>query len=350
MNSNYCYPRRSDISTNSNSRVKQRGFTLVELLVVIAIIGVLVALLLPAVQAAREAARRTQCLNNLKQLGIAAHNYHDIHKQLMPGARSCCWGNWQYFILPYLEQAQLGLLYNDEEPYIIGSVSDYTYHDPATHPNMARLLETRLSTLTCPSDMPQYLPVGANNVRRTQHNYVGNYGNTNHLRTNIPVNGNPPDIQFLGAPLPATEWKGVNDPPDKTETTRFGQISDGLSNTLLFSETVQGVAGDKLDLRGFTWWGWGAGFETSLTPNTTQNDLMQQKSSCNAADPANPPCDGHSLFASVMRAAARSRHVGGVNATMCDGSVRFFVDDVDELVWRGLGSTDGSESAALPGS
>src|SRR3954451_10032584 len=90
---------------------KKLAFTLVELLVVIAIIGVLVALLLPAVQAARESARRSQCTNNLKQLGVAMQNYHDAKRQLPLGNISCCWGTWQMLILPYIEQQQLGALY-----------------------------------------------------------------------------------------------------------------------------------------------------------------------------------------------------------------------------------------------
>ena len=92
-------------------RKDNRAFTLVELLVVIAIIGILVALLLPAIQAAREAARRSQCTNNLKQLGIAIHNYHDTYKQLPVGNHSCCWGTWQMSILPFIEERQLGEMY-----------------------------------------------------------------------------------------------------------------------------------------------------------------------------------------------------------------------------------------------
>src|SRR3954447_3011833 len=88
-----------------------RAFTLVELLVVIAIIGILVALLLPAIQSAREAARRAQCVNNLKQVGIAVQNYHDTYKQLPIGAYSCCWGTWQVSILPFMEEQQLADIY-----------------------------------------------------------------------------------------------------------------------------------------------------------------------------------------------------------------------------------------------
>src|SRR5690349_6909248 len=88
-------------------RRRHQGFTLVELLVVIAIIGILVALLLPAIQSAREAARRSQCVNNMKQLGIAMANYHDVRKKLPIGSWSCCWGTWQMSILPFIEEQQL---------------------------------------------------------------------------------------------------------------------------------------------------------------------------------------------------------------------------------------------------
>src|SRR5262245_41029659 len=90
----------------------RRGFTLIELLVVLAILAVLLALLLPAVQSAREAARRAQCVNNLKQLGIAMHNYESTHASLPPGKKDCCWGTWQMFILPYLEQGTLHNSFN----------------------------------------------------------------------------------------------------------------------------------------------------------------------------------------------------------------------------------------------
>src|SRR5947207_4218675 len=95
----------------------KRGFTLVELLVVIAIIGVLVALLLPAVQSAREAARRSQCLSNLKQVSLAMHNYESAYGRLPVGAYGCCWGTWQVSVLPYLEQVNLFSLYHMEHKF-----------------------------------------------------------------------------------------------------------------------------------------------------------------------------------------------------------------------------------------
>src|SRR3954471_24930701 len=139
---------------------RKRGFTLVELLVVIAIIGILVALLLPAIQAAREAARRAQCVNNQKKLGIAMQNYHDVHKKLPMGSYSCCWGTWQMSILPFIEEQQLADIYlwspNIATGHLeIGYEDDYRYdsekpaHTPPIH-NL-KVLQHRISTLTCPS-------------------------------------------------------------------------------------------------------------------------------------------------------------------------------------------------------
>src|SRR4051794_33839235 len=161
-------------------RQRNRGFTLVELLVVIAIIGILVALLLPAIQAAREAARRAQCVNNMKQLGVGMQNYHDVFKTLPMGNYSCCWGTWQMAILPFIEEQQLADIYkwNPKNPDNYFD-DDYRYYQQlpatATRPAIRNLevTQSRIVTLTCPSDEPQ-----VNNTvvqRGTYHNYVANY-------------------------------------------------------------------------------------------------------------------------------------------------------------------------------
>ncbi len=113
-----------------------RAFTLVELLVVIAIIGILIALLLPAVQAAREAARRSQCLNNLKQIGLGAHNYHDVNNTFPTGGYACCWGTWLVGMLPYIEQTSLAKMYQGSGSYAdpaprYGNAPQPSCHHPA---------------------------------------------------------------------------------------------------------------------------------------------------------------------------------------------------------------------------
>src|SRR3954469_10152229 len=138
----------------------RRAFTLIELLVVIAIIAILVALLVPAVQKVRAAAARAQCQNNLKQVALGMHNYHDAYKNLPPGEgpgnpadtittrRGCCWGTWQTYMLPYLEQQALF------QRYVNLGGSDLTGPRYGQDPNAKDVTSVRLSVLTCPSDQP----------------------------------------------------------------------------------------------------------------------------------------------------------------------------------------------------
>ena len=309
------------------------GFTLVELLVVIAIIGVLVGLLLPAVQAARESARRSQCVNNLKQLGVAMQNYHDTHGELPVGNVSCCWGTWQMAILPFIEQAQLGDKYQFLPKGSQFFLNEYRYdtNNASVTPPVTNLdvVTTRIPTLTCPSDEPQTDPRGV-----TFHNYAANYGNTNHIGRDHLGPSNPAWVKHFRGPFIGFDF----DLEPKREV-RFKEITDGLSNSMMFSETVQGQNGD---LRGFTWWGWSAGFETLAAPNAFDPDTMQRTEDCNPDQP-NPPCLAPSTLANLFRAAARSRHSGGVNVVMCDGSVHFKTDGVDLLTWRAASSIQGED-------
>lgn len=317
---------------------KKSGFTLVELLVVIAIIGVLVSLLLPAVQAARESARRTQCVNNLRQLGIAMQNYHDTYRRLPVGSNSCCWGTWQAAVLPFIEQAQLGDRYeflpeDAEFPdnayrYDSDNQSPTAPLDTSLNISNIEVTRTRIASLTCPSDEEQVDDRGI-----TYHNYVANYGNTSHDGVDHLGPASPQWIRHEAGPFSGRDRFDL-----ELKKTAFREITDGLTNTMMFSETVQGQNGD---LRGFTWWGWSAGFESRGTPNTSEPDAMQRSQDCNPEDP-NPPCETATI-ANRFWAAARSQHPGGVNATMCDASVQFVADSVSLDVWRAASTIQGEE-------
>jgi prepilin-type N-terminal cleavage/methylation domain-containing protein/prepilin-type processing-associated H-X9-DG protein len=307
----------------------RRAFTLVELLVVIAIIGILIALLLPAVQAAREAARRAQCTNNLKQLGLAVHNYADTYKAFPAGSYACCWGTWLVSLLPYVEQTALYDMYEGS-----GAVESGTPEPRYGHAPNLPVTRTQIAAYTCPSDSVTASPSTYSGI--TFHNYVGNFGNTTLARTSpfgTDSAGNP--NLFAGAP-----FVRITSTTSQPQVVRFQDVFDGMSNSLLFSETVQGRGGD---LRGFAWWNGGCHFETSITPNSAEPDVTESASYCKPAEPMNPPCTGPTTD-NPTRIAARSRHPGGVNATLCDGSVRFVSETVHRDTWLWLGSIQGKET------
>jgi prepilin-type N-terminal cleavage/methylation domain-containing protein len=151
--------------------MRRNGFTLIELLVVFAIIAILVALLRPGVQAGREAARRMQCTNNLKQIGLAMCNYQAAVSTLPPGRKGWGWGTWQMYILPYLEQPALYNTYNQ----MGNSLNDVTLDSLLLYmgPVNSTVTTVRLNILTCPSDVPN-----APLEEVASHNYACNYGNT----------------------------------------------------------------------------------------------------------------------------------------------------------------------------
>jgi prepilin-type N-terminal cleavage/methylation domain-containing protein/prepilin-type processing-associated H-X9-DG protein len=303
-------------------RLYRRGFTLIELLVVIAIIAVLIGLLLPAVQKVREAANRGKCLNNLKQIALAMHHYHDAHRTLPEGMSPLGWGHgtWQGLILPHLEQDNVARLYRG---YANRDGTGDTYYSAA---NVRDVTGLRFVALTCPSDTPA---AGQTWGGCSYHNYAVNYGNTALEEIGEPTytmeeyNGVP----FLGAPF----YMG--------KPQRLTDIGDGTSQTLLAAEVVQG---QRHDLRGLTWWGPGGGFETYLRPNDTNPDVVWYDRSWCDSDPPNPPWG---LYSGDPKRtfAARSRHVGGVQVSFCDGSARFIADAIDPGVWRALGTANGGE-------
>ncbi|MGE3803418.1 MAG: DUF1559 domain-containing protein [Gemmataceae bacterium] len=307
---------------------RRRGFTLIELLVVIAIIGVLIALLLPAVQKVREAANRARCQNNLKQLSLAMHHYHDSTLTLPAGSTRRNSGGWQLTILPFVEQSSLHKLF---QGYGTGSPGVYG------QPNITNVTSVQLPISTCPSD--RFALRGQQTYNGcSYHNYAGNFGNTavgdgtvgsnsTFMRTEPTYNG----LTFAGAPF-------RYDSPQ-----RLSDIADGTSSTLLLAEVIQGHG---QDVRGFTWWGDGEAFVTSLRPNDSNPDVVSH-SWCNNSPPNPPGNCGETVttpdFGVVRAFAARSRHPGGVNASMSDGSVRFFANGIDPLTWQQLGTSQGNE-------
>lgn len=299
----------------------KRAFTLVELLVVIAIIGVLVAMLLPAVQSAREAARRAQCISQLKQVGIAMHNYESMNQRLPVGTYGCCWGTWQVSILPFIEQGAMFDQYHMEHKFGV-PVDDARYSNALNLPVTTK----KLKVLTCPSDTnPQRV---ANNGI-TYHNYVANFGNT--IYDQIDYTG----VRFYGAPF--FEVTSVN---DHRPGVRFAEITDGLSNTLMLAETIQGQPGD---LRGFSWWRGGAVFTGYQGPNSSIPDTLYAGGQCDPTKLLNPPCLIATASSPTMLA-SRSRHSGGVQAVFCDGSTRFISNNIAIGVWRAIASSAGGDA------
>ncbi|NBO91036.1 MAG: DUF1559 domain-containing protein [Planctomycetia bacterium] len=302
--------------------MKRKGFTLIELLVVIAIIAILIGLLLPAVQKVREAAARMQCSNNFKQLGIAMHGYHDSFSSL-PAVMSpsgCCWGTWVILILPYVEQENAYKLYQNwggtdsvNSNFPAASTGGFPRYGSA--PNTTNVTARRYKVFTCPSDQDNAPFSGI-----TNNNYAVCTGTGGTYRT-VPN----------GAPTGFTPQAGMFDGGTLTRKIKLTDVTDGLSNTLMVGEVLQGQASD---LRGFFWWGDAAGMSTFGAPNTSTPDQIYTTSYCNNLPARNLPCvgTGGAVFYS------RSRHTGGVMAGLGDGSVRFISNSINPTTWLNVGS------------
>jgi prepilin-type N-terminal cleavage/methylation domain-containing protein/prepilin-type processing-associated H-X9-DG protein len=322
--------------------MRRRGFTLIELLVVIAIIAVLIALLLPAVQAAREAARRSQCVNNLKQLGLAMHNYQSVQNSFPIGRMGRYFSyqldsngynnsrrSWAFMILPYIEQSTLSNAINF-------SLSFYTFDQTTAY-------RATINTFDCPTDPGNTVQeIDATYGVRTKGNYVVNWGNlhydqdqspsaTNTTQPN-PYTGPLGTVQYIAAPFTANKANGVQ------------SMTDGTSNTLLMAEVVNPFnMGSVSDHRGDIYNDDRncAMFMAYTPPNSTIPDQLPAGAGTYCAYPQgqNPPCNSNSPGFN----AARSFHPGGVNASLADGSVRFFKNSINVNTWRALSTMQGGE-------
>ncbi len=310
------------------------GFTLVELLVVIAIIGVLVALLLPAVQAAREAARRTQCTNNLKQLGLALHNYHDTHRVFPLGVLQSNLGSefayprltWAIHLYPYLEQQPTYDRFDFECRPGHDRIMDCTQNAATRDAPAAHVV----SAMLCPSDARGATVQSSGNGFHARGNYSAFFGNLNKGATRQMSAGHEPA---------AFGYRPVS----------FASILDGTSNTLAFGEMLREAREDG-PFRGCYWRDFpGAAWIFTLnTPNSPVPDNLRATQCPAAANQPelNLPCVP--VNGNNESAASRSRHPGGVQVALCDGSVRFVTETIGLDVWRAMGSIEGGESVQMP--
>lgn len=301
---------------------KSRAFTLVELLVVIAIIGILIALLLPAVQAAREAARRSQCTNNLKQLGLAMHNYHDVHKSFPYGHRTEATGDtkrrdcWYQRILRFIEQSSYADMYEAfDDPY----ENEYIHRMPES------VAGINVDGMMCPSDPSTPARGGGGSDRGFQGSYA------------VCAGGGVLSGTTLDMSVARVDPGGMF---GRNTDFGFRHCLDGSSNTLLASEgIIRGSRGGSWGGLGGYWGGAPHGafaFSSAEPPNTT---IPDRPYSCKSTTWPRSPCENGNADGLPGRwNFARSYHPGGVNAALVDGSVRFVSETVNRITWQNAGN------------
>jgi prepilin-type N-terminal cleavage/methylation domain-containing protein/prepilin-type processing-associated H-X9-DG protein len=334
-----------------------KAFTLIELLVVIAIIGVLIALLLPAVQSAREAARRAQCVNNLKQIGIALHNYHDTVGSFPPGGIndpgwSGTWWNWLAFILPQMEQGPIYNAINFSLPNL-----NQPYSNAASDPQVT-VYRSVISSYLCPSDSVNngmvdnlsWLTAGGDwSLIGTMYTgavtcYVGNWGDQK--------TGNSTFDLYSGESPPGTyptwgcngSFRGIFGDCSNGRSIRLSEIRDGTSNTILAGENSPNMNGALMWTNGDATWG------TTVVPINWKTDLKDGQvdptdgTTCSLSQLNNFTQALHCWRNQTVNWGFRSYHPGGANFVMGDGSVRFIKQSTSPRVYCALGTRGGNEA------
>ncbi len=328
--------------------LRQPGaFTLVELLVVIAIIGILVALLLPAVQTAREAARRMTCTNNLRQVGLAILNYESANREFPPGlvrqpenasgsGPGKLYHPFVVFTLPYLEEGAKFNLYDfdiswNEQPVVV-----------------LQQLRSPLPTYQCPSDTTRFMiqtsadSTNSDSFDDAKGSYGVNWGT-------FEYGDQYDDLFFTGTPAASTPRKDRRRAPfDANYGAKVSRITDGTSKTFALMEIIQAPSeGEGVDRRGRIWNHITGTYQvmTRFTPNSSETN--SDRSICVNRPNQALPCLNSPVEAR-MYLTSRSRHSGGVNVVRCDASAEFITDDVDPLAWKAQSTCNGGEVVSAP--
>jgi len=310
--------------------MKRKGFTLIELLVVIAIIAILIGLLLPAVQKVREAAARMKCQNNLKQLGLGVHSYHDTYSRFIPAGSTVTWLSWHVGILPYIEQTAL---FNKVSQTAGNYITIGKYDIPVNN---------RVATFLCPSQTEAekmiLAPTPPHNV-----NFPEVINNQPPYTTHYYGVGGPAGVNPITAGNYIYE---INDPThgrmgkqgmfQRTDTVKLENITDGTSNTLMVGEmswspgpiTPSNIAGTRFR-------GWARGCDD---PTITQvcGGIKTISNAINAYS--------NTLFNEMPFG---SQHTGGTNFAMGDASVRFLNASININAYRAAASYNGGEVLPL---
>ena len=359
----FCNHRRM-VNPCTVSKCRRVGFTLVELLVVIAIIGVLVALLLPAVQAAREAARRAQCTNNVKQLGLALQSYHDVRETLPAAVQYCCsltrarGHTWTTSILPYLEQPALSDAITGTDSFG-GAFSD----GPLFHVGLlpAEIVSTVIPAYACPSDRDPTNPILAD---RTSLNgafnpedpamglwYTASMGPTHPGGCPLCGAGDEPDPENPSAiyccqGVSTSNGGGFGGPREgrsfkeematvglfgrNKRSIAFREIPDGLSNTIMVGETLPRQCSFI------------SAFAVNFNISSTTVPLNTFESDEQGVGTVSKGSGW------TVTSGFKSNHPGGANFCFADGSVHFLNEIIDFVTYNYLGTRAGGEAVSLP--